>query len=68
MDYSLVRAGRTTHFKIVGVALVCAIAVILVGVNAKIAGIESARVQTGAAVVKAGQPAAYADKKVVIIR
>ena len=36
MNHSLVTADRTTHLKIVAVSLVAAIAVILVGVTARI--------------------------------
>ena len=37
MNHSLVTADRTTHLKIVAVSLVAAIAVILVGITARIA-------------------------------
>ena len=36
MNHSLVTADRTTHLKIVAVSLVAAIAVILVGITARI--------------------------------
>ena len=36
MNHSLVTADRTTHLKIVAVSLIAAIAVILVGVTARI--------------------------------
>ena len=36
MNHSLVTADRTTHLKIVAVSLVAAIAVILVGVTARV--------------------------------
>ena len=35
MDHSLLSAGLSTHLKIVSVALVLAIVVVLVGVNAR---------------------------------
>ena len=36
MNHSLVTADRTTHLKIVAVSLVAAIAVILVGITARV--------------------------------
>jgi hypothetical protein len=60
MNHSLVTADRSTHLKIVAVSLVAAIAVILVGVTARItdAGNASANLQAHGPVVKAGKPAA----------
>ena len=59
MNHSLVTADRTTHMKIVAVSLIAAIAVILVGVTARISdtGNTSAKVETQGPVVKAGKPA-----------
>ena len=59
MNHSLVTADRTTHLKIVAVSLVAAIAVILVGVTARIAdnGIASAKLESHGPVLKAGKPA-----------
>jgi hypothetical protein len=60
MNHSLVTADRTTHLKIVAVSLVAAIAVILVGVTARVTdtGSASANLQAHGPVVKAGKPAA----------
>jgi hypothetical protein len=60
MNHSLVTADRTTHLKIVAVSLVAAIAVILVGITARITdtGSASASLQAHGPVVKAGKPAA----------
>jgi hypothetical protein len=60
MNHSLVTADRTTHLKIVAVSLVAAIAVILVGVTARISDPGTlAKVE----VVKPGkQPAAVAGE------
>jgi hypothetical protein len=60
MNHSLVTADRTTHLKIVAVSLIAAIAVILVGVTARIADTNSAstNLQANGPVVKAGKPAA----------
>jgi hypothetical protein len=68
MDHSLLSAGRTTHLKIVAVALVFAIVVVLVGVNARTSDIATAHSQTKGAVVKAGQPATYADNEAQAVR
>ena len=59
MNHSLVTADRTTHLKIVAVSLVAAIAVILVGVTARIAdtGTTSAKLESHGPVLKAGKPA-----------
>ena len=43
MNHSLVTADRTTHLKIVAVSLVAAIAVILVGVTARVTDTERRR-------------------------
>lgn len=60
MNHSLVTADRTTHLKIVAVSLVAAIAVILVGVTARVTdtGSASTNLQAHGPVVKAGKPAA----------
>jgi len=58
MNHSLVTADRTTHLKIVAVSLVAAIAVILVGVTARVTDTgASANLQTHGPVLKAGKPA-----------
>ena len=59
MNHSLVTADRTTHLKIVAVSLVAAIAVILVGITARIAdtgaGSASAKVEAHGPILKAGK-------------
>ena len=47
MNHSLVTADRTTHLKIVAVSLVAAIAVILVGVTARISDTGATAKVTG---------------------
>ena len=62
MNYSLATADRTTHLKVVVVALVAAILVVAVGIAARVSSTdtETARVRPqGVVVVKAGTPAAY---------
>jgi hypothetical protein len=59
MNHSLVTADRATHLKIVAVSLVAAIAVILVGVTARISDTgASTNLQAQGPVLKAGKPAA----------
>jgi hypothetical protein len=71
MNYSLATADRTTHLKVVVVALLAAILVVAVGIAARIgsADTETARVRTqGVVVVKAGAPAAYTRTETPSIR
>lgn len=59
MNHSLVTADRTTHLKIVAVSLVAAIAVVLVGITARVTDSgASATLQAHGPVLKAGKPAA----------
>jgi cytochrome oxidase Cu insertion factor (SCO1/SenC/PrrC family) len=59
MNHSLVTADRTTHLKIVAVSLVAAIAVVLVGITARVTDSgSSANLQAHGPVLKAGKPAA----------
>ena len=60
MNHSLVTADRTTHLKIVAVSLVAAIAVILVGITARVSdtGGATAKFEAHGPVLKAGKPAA----------
>jgi len=59
MNHSIITADRTTHLKIVAVSLVAAIAVILVGVTARVTDTgASANLQAHGPVLKAGKPAA----------
>jgi hypothetical protein len=61
MNHSLVTADRTTHLKIVAVSLVAAIAVILVGITARVTDSSGAATNLQAQhgpVIKAGKPSA----------
>jgi hypothetical protein len=64
MSHSLIGADRTTHLKIVAVALAGAIAVILVGITARVTDIGVASAQN--IVVKAGKPAAYTARHTTV--
>ena len=71
MNYSLTTADRTTHLKVVVVALVAAILVVAVGIAARVSSTdtETARVRTqGVVVVKAGTPAAYTRTETAPVR
>jgi hypothetical protein len=60
MNYTIIRAGRTTHLKIVVVALVAGIAVVAVGINARTNHIATAKGPAEPIVVKATPPSNYA--------
>jgi 4-hydroxybenzoate polyprenyltransferase len=69
MDSTLLRAGRTTHLKIVVVALAAAIAVVAIGVNAGMGNFATARTPIDAAsVVKASWFAVFAGEQETTIR
>jgi hypothetical protein len=70
MNHSLVTADRTTHLKIVAVSLIAAIAVILVGITARIADPDTttARVEARGPVLKAGKPSAVTVRETSAIR
>ena len=58
MNHSLVTADRTTHLKIVAVSLVAAIAVILVGISARVADSSNgatAKLEAHGPMLKAGK-------------
>jgi len=67
MSPSLLNAGRTTHLKIVAVALVAGIVVIAVGMNAS-SNFTTARIGSDSVLVKAGQPATYAGQETSKVR
>ena len=58
MSHSLIGADRTTHLKVLCVALASAIAVVAVGVTARLADGERTQV-----VVKAGKPAVFTARE-----
>ena len=68
MDSTLHRAGSTTHLKIVLVSLVAATVVVAVGINARTSSTDTAATAAGPAVVKAGQPPAFAGKEGATVR
>lgn len=72
MNFSLLTADRMTHVKIVGVALVAATVVTVVGLTARVGGDSgSAAVASKAqptAVVKAGRPTIYTSNGALVVR
>lgn len=70
MNTSLFTADRDTHIKIVIVAIIAAIAVTTISINARIPdpGSVSARARSDSFVVKAGEPARYSIRDDAAIR
>ena len=70
MTHSLIGADRTTHFKIVAVALVSAIVLVMVGITARVVDSDSAtaRLQSDGPVLKAGKPATFTTRDGTAIR
>jgi hypothetical protein len=65
MNSTLMRAGRTTHLKIVAIALCAVISVVAVGFGARSGSFANS--PHGVA-VKTGQPAAYAGQESITVR
>lgn len=73
MNHSITTADRNTHLKIVVVALVAAIAVVTVGIGARLnsSGIELAGVMDQPAkigVVKANKPVTWTSREDLMVR
>ena len=71
MNSSLATADRTTHLKVVVVALIAAILIVAGGIAARVTSVdtETARVRTqGVVVVKAGTPTAYTRSETSSVR
>jgi hypothetical protein len=70
MNYSLLSADRNTHLKIVSLALTAAIAVVVIGITARLTENASfaARFETGAPILKAGKPTTYTRIEVPAVR
>jgi hypothetical protein len=70
MNSSLWSASRTTHIKIVAVSLVAAMALVTVGMNARMGASSSVagRMQADGPAVKAGAPVSYSANEPVNIR
>jgi cytochrome oxidase Cu insertion factor (SCO1/SenC/PrrC family) len=70
MTHSLIGADRSTHFKIVAVALVSAIVLVVVGITARVAETDTAtaRLEAEGLVLKAGKPAIVTTRDGTTIR
>jgi len=70
MTHCLIGADRATHLKIVSVALAGAMAVVAVGISARVAERDTATAQQLAAgpALKAGKPVAFAARDATAAR
>jgi hypothetical protein len=70
MTHSLIGADRSTHFKIVAVALVSAVVLVMVGITARVVETDSAtaRIQAEGPVLKVGKPATISTRDGTAIR
>jgi hypothetical protein len=68
MDSTLLRAGRTTHLKVLAVALAASIAIVVVGLNARSEYLPTVRATADNIVVKAAQPGIYAGQEASTVR
>ena len=70
MNFSFFTCDRTTHLKIVTIALLASIAVMAVGIHARTSdpGGIAAGAKTNGMVVKAGKPAIYSTRSDSAIR
>jgi hypothetical protein len=69
MNSSFFSCDRTTHLKIVVVALVASIVVIAASIHARTdAGSDFAAAKTSGVVVKAGKPAIYSTRNDAAVR
>jgi hypothetical protein len=67
MNHSIYSADRTTHLKIVVVALVAGIAVAVFGVSARVNNSDEGYTQT-ARVIKAGKPMTVTSSESSVVR
>jgi len=73
MNHSMLTCGRTTHLKIVAIALVAAVLVATAAVNARrddsgAGGNTTATAKAGGPAWKAGKPAIYSTRNDTTIR
>ncbi len=67
MNHSLMTADRTTHLKMVVLALIAGIGVVLVGLSARDPGASTtASLKTEQIVVKAGTPSAFTSRDITV--
>ena len=68
MDPTPLRAGTTTHLKILAVALVASVAIVTVGINARTEHLPTIHATADSIVVTAGQPSVYAGHEAPSVR
>ena len=72
MNHSMLTCGRTTHLKIVAVALIAAVLFATVGLKARLddacAGNVTASVKAGGPAMKVGKPALYSTRDDAAVR
>jgi hypothetical protein len=72
MNHSMLTCGRTTHLKIVAVALIAAVLFATVGLNARLddsgVGNMTASAKAGGPAMKAGKPALYSRRDDAAVR
>jgi hypothetical protein len=70
MNHSMLTCGRTTHLKIVAVALVAAALVTTVGLTGRVDdfGTGNMTAKAGGPAVKAGKPAIYSTRNDAAVR
>jgi hypothetical protein len=72
MNHSMLTCGRTTHLKIVAVALIAAALVTTVGLTGRLddlgTGNMTASAKAGGPAVKAGKPALYSTRNDAAVR
>jgi hypothetical protein len=68
MNHSLHSADLGTHRKVVAVALVAAIAVVAVGISARVSDTTSTTARIQGPVLKAGQPATFTSSETSAVR
>ncbi|HLN09855.1 MAG TPA: hypothetical protein VK281_13000 [Xanthobacteraceae bacterium] len=68
MEHSLITAGRTTHLKIVVLALAGAIMVVAAGIALHQQGVQLSSRAPATVVVKAGHPMTYTRQDGSVIR
>ena len=70
MNHSIATADRNTHFKIVALALIAAMAVFIVGINARVddTGLATVRIESRGPVIKAGAATQFTTRSGIEIR
>jgi hypothetical protein len=70
MNHSIATADRDTHFKIVALAVIAAMAVFIVGINARVddSGLATVRFESRGPVIKAGTATQFTTRSGIEIR